>query len=432
MFKKFMRAAAVGAATLLLGTQVAQACMGVSRTITVNSFKAHMGTGPSGGIGLRRGEVVLTFDDGPAGGRTDRILAALRKECVKATFFPVGTMARANPRLLQKVARAGHTIAHHTHSHANLTRLSSGAAGRQIDKGVRSVNAALGPYKRRSTKLFRYPYLARSAKLDRVLKSRGLLPFSAGIMSHDWKGGGSTAWVNRVMSQLARKGSGVILMHDIQGRTAAGLPILLRRLKAGGYRVVHVRGRGSAKPPRSTPRDAEKPQLLARASKRNARKSAKKTVRKRRSLFARLFGRRDIDRTTSGSVRKASKSSAAERLAQRLAQRKAQRLAARKKLKGRKVAGKRKPSRFALWIKKRREARAERREIRLAEAKKKRTTRIAKRSTKKRIRSTASAYNKAKKPEAEEAAERKRPWWLQQREEGESIADFKKRVRDNG
>ncbi len=37
-------------------------------------------------------EVVLTFDDGPLPGATDRVLAALQHECVHATFFMLGAM----------------------------------------------------------------------------------------------------------------------------------------------------------------------------------------------------------------------------------------------------------------------------------------------------------------------------------------------------
>ena len=145
---------------VMLGIEIAQACMGVSRTINIRSFKDHMGTGASGGIGLRRKEVVLTFDDGPVTSTTNRVLAALDRECLKATFFVVGRMARNNPKLLQKIARKGHTIGHHTDDHANLRNVSLASAHRNIDKGRRAVNAALGPYRSRSSKLFRYPYLA--------------------------------------------------------------------------------------------------------------------------------------------------------------------------------------------------------------------------------------------------------------------------------
>jgi hypothetical protein len=43
-----------------------------------------------------------------------------------------------------------------------------------------------------------------------------------------------------VMSQLAQKGKGIILFHDIQPSTATGLRALLSELKAKGYRIVHA------------------------------------------------------------------------------------------------------------------------------------------------------------------------------------------------
>ena len=273
-------------------TTVAQACLGVSRTINVRSFNAHMGTGPSGGIGLRHKEVVLTFDDGPLAGKTSRILAALSAQCTKATFFVVGRMARFNPRMLQKIARSGHTIAQHTQDHANLTQLSVASAQRNVDAGVASVRKALGGYSSHSTRLFRYPYLARSSALDAMLKRRGLLPFSASIMSQDWKPGSGAGMVNRVMNRLNRQGRGVILLHDIQSKTASALPQLLKRLKAGGYKVVHIRsGRG----PRGS-------------SVKIARNKKPSSSRALPGLFAGLASRKDIDRTTTGSVkRKATK-----------------------------------------------------------------------------------------------------------------------------
>ena len=44
----------------------------------------------------------------------------------------------------------------------------------------------------------------------------------------------------RALDRLDRKGKGVLLLHDIQPRTALALPVLLKALKARGYRIVHV------------------------------------------------------------------------------------------------------------------------------------------------------------------------------------------------
>jgi hypothetical protein len=46
------------------------------------------------------------------------------------------------------------------------------------------------------------------------------------------------------MSQLEKHGKGIILMHDLRHATAEAMPELVRRLKAGGYKVVHIVPRG--------------------------------------------------------------------------------------------------------------------------------------------------------------------------------------------
>ena len=46
------------------------------------------------------------------------------------------------------------------------------------------------------------------------------------------------------MSQLEKHGKGIILMHDFHRNTAEALPELIRQLKAGGYKVVHMVPKG--------------------------------------------------------------------------------------------------------------------------------------------------------------------------------------------
>jgi len=46
--------------------------------------------------------------------------------------------------------------------------------------------------------------------------------------------------IQSVMTKLAKRGKGIILMHDFQRATAEALPELLRQLKAAGYKVVHL------------------------------------------------------------------------------------------------------------------------------------------------------------------------------------------------
>jgi hypothetical protein len=42
------------------------------------------------------------------------------------------------------------------------------------------------------------------------------------------------------MTKLAKHGKGILLMHDFQHATAEAMPELIRQLKAGGYKIVHM------------------------------------------------------------------------------------------------------------------------------------------------------------------------------------------------
>src|SRR5579872_1947880 len=62
-------------------------------------------------------EVVLTFDDGPLPRYSNQILEILASQCVKATFFTIGSQARFNPEGVRKLVAAGHTVGTHSQNH---------------------------------------------------------------------------------------------------------------------------------------------------------------------------------------------------------------------------------------------------------------------------------------------------------------------------
>src|SRR5439155_18793527 len=61
--------------------------------------------------------VALTFDDGPTPASTLKVLGVLKKFHVKATFFVIGSEAKAHPEMVRAVLKAGMVIANHTWSH---------------------------------------------------------------------------------------------------------------------------------------------------------------------------------------------------------------------------------------------------------------------------------------------------------------------------
>src|SRR6201986_4591998 len=97
-------AASILLASLLgIGTAGAAECpadaLGVSRTLVVDvNEHPRVGSWQYGeSLPLNDHEVVLTFDDGPLPPSTSKVLATLEAQCVKATFFLVGKMAREFP-----------------------------------------------------------------------------------------------------------------------------------------------------------------------------------------------------------------------------------------------------------------------------------------------------------------------------------------------
>ncbi|MEM7694371.1 MAG: polysaccharide deacetylase family protein [Pseudomonadota bacterium] len=222
---------------------VAGASSLTGRTITVRS---------AGDIKLRRREVVLTFDDGPAPGRTNRILTALGNYGVRATFFVVGRAAKAYPSLLKRVAREGHTVAHHTYSHPNLRKLSHGRALAEVSRGERAVARALSGSGLAAANFFRFPYLADSRVLRSAIRSRGSVIIDVDIDSKDYFKTSGSRVLARTMARLRKRGRGIILFHDIHARTASMLPDLLATLRREGYKVVHLRAPGASACPGAT------------------------------------------------------------------------------------------------------------------------------------------------------------------------------------
>ena len=191
---------------------------------------------------LARKELVLTFDDGPMPGTTPRVLAALREQCVSATFFLLGRNAQAHPALARQIRAEGHTIAHHTYTHRLLTRLTPEAAEAEIARGVAAVEEAAFGEKLddRPQRFFRFPGFASSPALLSRLEQRRMVVFGADLWASDWNRMTPEQELRLILERLERTGGGILLFHDTQPQTAAMLPAFLRALKSRGYKIVHV------------------------------------------------------------------------------------------------------------------------------------------------------------------------------------------------
>jgi peptidoglycan/xylan/chitin deacetylase (PgdA/CDA1 family) len=142
------------------------------------------------------------------------------------------------------VAAAGHTIGAHTWSHANLNakKITDQQVKDEIEKGYSAVKLALGTA---PSPFFRFPELQHGPAAVAYLQQRNVAMFSCDLDSFDFRAKNADQIVNTVMTKVDKLGKGIILMHDFQKHTAEALPTLLRRLKAGGYKVVQMKARTS-------------------------------------------------------------------------------------------------------------------------------------------------------------------------------------------
>ena len=219
--------------------------LGVGRTVEIDTTG-----GPGFGFEhfkeldfLKDHEVVLTFDDGPWVENTPSILKTLAEECTTGIFFEIGKHATYYPEIAKQVYAAGHTIGTHTWSHATLVnkKLSEDQRKEEIEKGFSAVKWALGGIS--PAPFFRFPALQHPPEMVTYLGTRNIAIFSCDLDSFDFKASKSDKVIETVMRKVEKLGKGIILMHDFQKHTAEALPELLKKLKAGGYKVVAMRAK---------------------------------------------------------------------------------------------------------------------------------------------------------------------------------------------
>lgn len=184
-----------------------------------------------------RAEIWLTVDDGPDEHDTPRLLDALERHGARATFFLVGEHAACHPGLVAEIARRGHEVAHHTHTHPDGTFWCASPARlrRELDDALRVFDSA-GVRPRR----FRAPVGIKNLFLARELSLRGLACVAWNRRSGD-SFARDPARVAARVAKRARPGD-IVLMHEgprlHAGVRVAAVEHLLAALDARGFRCV--------------------------------------------------------------------------------------------------------------------------------------------------------------------------------------------------
>ncbi len=120
---------------------------------------------------VARGEVCLTFDDGPDPQVTPQVLELLNRHKATASFFCIGEKASAFPALVTEIARCGHSVENHSYRHAHAFAFYGIA---RLRREIAAAQAVIGGITGRPPVFFRAPLGFRSPLLDAVLTKFGL------------------------------------------------------------------------------------------------------------------------------------------------------------------------------------------------------------------------------------------------------------------
>jgi peptidoglycan/xylan/chitin deacetylase (PgdA/CDA1 family) len=184
----------------------------------------------------RRREVALTFDDGPSPW-TPRLVKVLTRRNVPATFFPVGYGIQRYGRYLQLLRRDGFVVGDHTMTHPVLQRFDLATQAKEIDGQATLVTGGGLAYPR----LFRPPYGSFNQGTRGLLAERQMLMVLWSVNPQDYYRPGAKAIVSRTLAGVHP--GAIVLMHDGGGdrsQTVAAVNVLIRKLRARGYRLVTV------------------------------------------------------------------------------------------------------------------------------------------------------------------------------------------------
>lgn len=188
-----------------------------------------------------RGEVAITFDDGPDPEVTPRVLEILDRHQAKATFFVVGRKAAAHPDIIRTMVARGHRVENHSFRHANTFAFhGTGGMAREIEAAQLAIGALTG----QAPEYFRAPMGIRNPFLEPALARLGLQLVSWTRRGYDAVNGNAAAVLRRLTRGLAA--GDVLVLHDgSAARTADGQPVvlvvlpqLLEKIRAAGLTAV--------------------------------------------------------------------------------------------------------------------------------------------------------------------------------------------------
>ncbi len=179
--------------------------------------------------------VWLTIDDGPSDD-TAAVLDLLDAHGATATFFLVGARAAARPDLVREIARRGHGIGNHSHTHPQAWFWALGP--RRMRAEIECCQSALLAITGTAPRWFRSVVGHTNMFVAAPLRDAGLARVAWDARGFDAVEGDPARVLARIERDLSP--GAIVLLHEgaPHGRSIETIAALLARLEALGYGTV--------------------------------------------------------------------------------------------------------------------------------------------------------------------------------------------------
>lgn len=174
--------------------------------------------------------VALTFDDGPSGRFTRRLLEGLEERGAKATFLLCGYRIREYQDTGELVFQSGHEVGLHGCSHKCMGIMSCPEVMREIRETMELLPQD------KQVRFLRPPGGKLNDAVRQAAKEAELAILNWSLDTRDWATDDTEQIVQRVLRNI--KDGDVILMHDMSDSSVNAALRIIDELTQRGFRFV--------------------------------------------------------------------------------------------------------------------------------------------------------------------------------------------------
>lgn len=184
--------------------------------------------------------VALTFDDGPSGKITEKLLDGLQERQIPATFFLCCYRITEHPAAVQRMAKDGHELGVHGCTHEYFTRLDEKQLRNEILTTSQAIHDLTGSY----PMVLRPPGGLYNDRVLHTVEEAGLPVILWSVDPEDWDPAQRTKTVSRVVGKV--KDGDIILLHDLSMQNVTSALKVADELTEKGFTFCTVSQLASA------------------------------------------------------------------------------------------------------------------------------------------------------------------------------------------